>query len=83
MPKLIQNITVSLADNYNVNIGRINKLTFEMVSLECNHIKCGTFEGFLIDYSNVSSVELLQNTTTYYGLKDNTNKTFIEIEISY
>lgn len=83
MPNLIQNITVSLADNYNVNIGGINNLTFEMVGLECNHIKCGVFEGFLIDYSNVSSVELLQNTTTYYGLKYNTNKTFIEIEISY
>ena len=82
MPRLIQNITVKIADSFNLNIGSIDRLRFEVVTLECNHIETRTFEAYLIDFKNASNIELIANNSNY-GLTVNKDKTFIEIERSY
>jgi len=82
MPTLIQNITVKLADNLKGNIGSIDNIRFEMSTLQCNHIKSGNYEAFLIDFGNATNIQSIANNS-YYGLIVNQNKTFIELEISY
>lgn len=82
MPKLIQNITVKIADSFSFNIGSIDRLRFEVATLQCNHIETRNFEAYLIDFTNTVSVESIANNSNY-GLTVNKDKTFIEIEISY
>jgi hypothetical protein len=82
MALLIKSINVTLADNFTTTIGMIDKLTFEIAELKCNHIKLGTIEAFLIDFSKVTSIENLIEPLTY-GLAINSNNVFTELEISY
>ena len=82
MALLIKSINVSLADNFSSSIGALDKLTFQIAELECNHIKLGTLEAFLIDFGKVSSVEGLTQPLNF-GLAINSNNTFTELEISY
>ena len=82
MALLIKSINVSLADNFTTRIGMLDKLTFQVAKLECNHIKLGTLEAFLIDFTKTSSIESLTQPNNF-GLAINSNNTFIELEISY
>lgn len=82
MPTLIQNITVKIADSFNFNIGSIDRLRFEVATLECNHIQTRNIEAYLIDFRNANNIESIANNSNY-GLTVNQDKTFIEIEISY
>ena len=82
MALLIKSINVTIGDNFTTTIGMIDKLTFQIAELQCNHIKLGTLEAFLIDFSKTSSIENL--TQPYnFGLAVNSNNSFIELEISY
>lgn len=82
MALLIKSINITLSDNYSGSIGMLDRLTFQIAELQNNHIKLGTLEAFLIDFSNVSSVEGLIQPIGF-GLAINSNNTFIELEISY
>jgi len=82
MALLIKSINVTLADNYNGSIGMMDNVTFQIAELQCNHIKLGTIEAFLIDFSKASSIESLPQPYEL-GLSINKNNTFIELEISY
>lgn len=82
MALLIKSINISLSDNFSGSIGMLDRLTFQIAELQNNHIKLGTLEAFLIDFSNVSSVEGLLEPIGF-GLAINSNNTFIELEISY
>ena len=82
MALLIKSINVTIGDNFTTTIGMIDKLTFQIAELQCNHIKLGTIEAFLIDFSKVSSTENLGSQYNF-GLTINSNKTFTELEISY
>jgi hypothetical protein len=82
MALLIKSINVSIADNYSGSIGMLDKLTFQIAELQCNHIKLGTLEAFLIDFSKVSSVEGLIKPTSF-GLVINSNNAFTELVISH
>jgi hypothetical protein len=82
MALLIKTINVSIADNYSSSVGMIDRLTFQIAELECNHIKLGTLEAFLIDFGKVSSVEGLVQPTSF-GLAINSNNTFTELVISH
>ncbi len=82
MALLIKSINVTIGDNFTTTIGMIDKLTFQIAELQCNHIKLGTLEAFLIDFSKTSSIENLGDQYNF-GLTTNSNKTFTELEISY
>lgn len=82
MALLIKSINVTLGDNFTTTIGMIDKLTFQIAELQCNHIKLGSLEAFLIDFSKVNSVENLGDKYIF-GLTINSNNTFTELEISY
>jgi hypothetical protein len=82
MPLLIKNISFGLADNFKANMDMINAVTFGVAEVECNHIKLGSFEGFLFNHKKVTSVENL-TIPSNQGLVVNANNTFIELEISY
>lgn len=80
--KLIKNITVSLSDNYASQVELIKSVTFGVAEVECNYIKLGSFEGFLFNYKNMLYVNKIANINSY-GLLINSNKNFIELDISY
>ena len=82
MALLIKSINISLSDNFSGSIGMLDRVTFQIAELQNNHIKLGTLEAFLIDFSNVSSVEGLLEPIGF-GLAINSNNTFTELEISY
>lgn len=82
MALLIKSINITLADNYSSSIGMLDRVTFQIAELESNHIKLGTLEAFLIDFSKVGTIEGLIEPTNF-GLSINSNNTFIELEISY
>lgn len=82
MALLIKSINITLADNYNSSIDMLDKVTFQIAELESNHIKLGTLEAFLIDFSKVGTIEGLIEPANF-GLVINSNNTFIELEISY
>ena len=82
MALLIKSINISLSDNFSGSIGMLDRVTFQIAELQNNHIKLGTLEAFLIDFSNVSSVEGLL-VPIGFGLAINSNNTFTELEISY
>jgi len=82
MALLIKSINISLADNYSGSIGMLDNVTFQIAELESNHIKLGTLEAFLIDFSKVGTIEGLIEPTNF-GLVINSNNTFTELEISY
>ena len=82
MALLIKSINVNLADNFSGSVGMLDNVTFEMATLQNNHIKLGNLEAFLIDFSNVSKYEFLVQPSTF-GLAINSNKTFIELAISH
>ena len=82
MALLIKSINITLADNYSSSIGMLDRVTFQIAELESNHIKLGTLEAFLIDFSKVGTIEGLIEPTNF-GLAINSNNTFIELEISY
>jgi hypothetical protein len=82
MALLIKSINVTLAENYVGSVGMIDNVTFQVAELQCNHIKLGTLEAFLINFSKASSIEALSQPYDF-GLSMNKNNTFIELEISY
>jgi hypothetical protein len=82
MALLIKSINISLADNYSGLIGMLDNVTFQIAEVQCNHIKLGSLEAFLIDFSKASSIESLAQKFDY-GMSSNKNNTFIELEISY
>jgi len=82
MALLIKSINISLADNYSGSIGMLDNVTFQIAEVQCNHIKLGTLEAFLIDFSKAVSIEALTQPFDY-GMSSNKNNTFIELEISY
>jgi hypothetical protein len=82
MPQLIQNITASLGDNFTTNIDMFKSVTWGVAKVECNYLKLGAFEGFLFDYRNTVSTEVIASIQNY-GLISNNNAQFTELKISY
>ncbi len=82
MPFLIKNIVVSMVENVDGRISKFDNIIYGIAKVKENYIWLGSYEGFLFDYSNVTSIEQL-STPINHGLIVNTNKTFIDIEISY
>ena len=80
--KLIQKVTAGLADNYTTHISLIENVTFGVAEVVCNYIKLGSFEGFLFNYKQTTSVTEIADLELH-GLNFNANDEFIEIEISY
>lgn len=82
MAKLIQNINGLVSDIISDNVTSIQDVKTSVKLTTCNHIEVPGFEGFVFNFSKVTSSEVLISDTNY-GLIVNNNSTFKDLKISY
>ena len=82
MAKLIQNINSSISDIISDNTISIQDVKTLVKTTTCNHIEVPGFEGFVFDFSKVTSSEVLISDNNY-GLIVNNNSIFKDLNISY
>jgi hypothetical protein len=82
MSILIQNVEVKLGEVISSSLNGIQNINGYVHNSECNHIMVPGYEAFVFDFSKVILSETL-TTNLNYGISYNSDKTLINLNISY